>query len=329
MTALSILDLAPINEGGSAADSFANTVDLARLADDLGYRRYWMAEHHGMVGIASAATAVLIGHVAGATRRIRVGAGGIMLPNHSPLMVAEQFGTLDALYPGRIDLGLGRAPGTDPATSRALRRDLQTDPHAFPQDVAELVSYFEGTAPVTAVPGAGQDKIQIWILGSSLFGARLAAQLGRPYSFASHFAPARLHEALAVYRSEFRPSKYLDQPYVMLGYNVFAADSDDEAVYLSSSWQQSFVRLRSGNPGRLPPPQAGYYESLPEPAQGLLDHVLACTAMGSPDTVARQMREFVETTGADELIINSSMFDHAARRRSVDIAAQVMIDDTN
>ena len=328
MTALSILDLAPINEGGSAADSFANTVDLARLADDLGYRRYWMAEHHGMVGIASAATAVLIGHVAGATRRIRVGAGGIMLPNHSPLMVAEQFGTLDTLYPHRIDLGLGRAPGSDAATMRALRRDLNTDPHAFPDDVRELTSYFEGTAPVTAVPGQGCDQIQIWILGSSLAGARLAARLGRPYSFASHFAPAMLHEALATYRSQFQPSKYLDKPYVMLGYNVFAASSDDEAHYLASSWQQSFVRLRSGNPGRLPPPQKNYLDSLPAPARALLDHVLACTATGSPQTVAAQIRAFIEQTGADELIINSSMFDHDARRRSIEIAARAMKGET-
>src|SRR5699024_134718 len=272
----------------------------------------------------SAATAVLIGHVAGATQHIRVGAGGIMLPNHSPLMVAEQFGTLDTLYPDRIDLGLGRAPGTDPATSRALRRDLQTDPHAFPQDVAELVSYFEGTAAITAVPGQGCDRIEIWILGSSLFGAQLAAQMGRPYSFASHFAPAQLHDALAVCRSQFRPSRYLDKPHVMLGYNVFAADSDEEARYLASSWQQSFVRLRSGNPGQLPPPQEGYYESLPESARAVLDHVLGCTAVGSPQTVARQMKQFIEETEADELIINSSMFDHTARRRSVEIAAQVM-----
>lgn len=320
MIPLSILDLAPINEGGSAAESFANTVDLARRADDWGFQRFWMAEHHGMPGIASAATAVLIGHVAGHTSRIRVGAGGIMLPNHAPLVIAEQFGTLEALYPGRIDLGLGRAPGSDRATMRALRRNLDSSADAFPQDVMELIAYFDGEGPVQAVPGGGQ-RVPVWILGSSLFGAQLAAALGLPYAFASHFAPAQMMDAIAIYRRTFRPSRFLDAPYVMLGYNVFAADSDEEARYHASSWQQSFVNLRTGHPGRLPPPVEGYAESLPAQAQALLEHVLACTAIGAPERVARQMYDFIGQTGADELIITSNMYDHTARLRSHEIVA--------
>lgn len=324
MTPLSILDLAPITEGGSAGESFVNTVDLARHAEDWGFGRYWMAEHHGMPGIASAATSVLIGHVAGATESIRVGAGGIMLPNHSPLVIAEQFGTLDALYPGRIELGLGRAPGTDPVTSHALRRSLSTDPNAFPQDVQELVAYLEGTAPVHAIPGEGQAHIPIWILGSSLFGAQLAAVLGRPYSFASHFAPAMMMEAVRVYRARFRPSRYLQQPYVMLGYNVFAADTDEQARFLATSWQQAFVNLRLRSPGRLPPPVADYYESLAPRVRSMLDQVLSCTAIGAPDTVHRQMREFVDRTQPDELIVTSNMYEHAARLRSYEIVAELI-----
>jgi len=280
MTPFSFLDLCPITEGGSVAESLAHTVDVAQHAERWGFNRFWMAEHHGMPGIASAATAVLIGHVAGSTSRIRVGAGGIMLPNHSPLVIAEQFGTLEALYPGRIDLGLGRAPGSDQATARALRRNLDTDPDAFPRDVLELIAYFEGRTPVRAVPGDGQ-QVPIWILGSSLFGAQLAAMLGLPYAFASHFAPAQMMDAIAVYRAQFKPSRFLQRPHVMLGYNVFAADSDDEAHYLASSWQQSFVNLRSGHPGRLPPPVEGYVESLPPQATKLLEHVLSCSAIGS------------------------------------------------
>jgi len=320
MIPLSLLDLCPITEGGSATESFRNTVDLARNADRWGFNRYWMAEHHGMPGIASAATSVLIGHVAGATSRIRVGAGGVMLPNHSPLVIAEQFGTLEALYPGRIDLGLGRAPGSDQSTARALRRNLDGDPDQFPQDVVELLAYFEGRAPVRAVPGEGH-RVLVWILGSSLFGAQLAAMLGLPYAFASHFAPAQMQEALALYRARFRPSPYLAKPYVMLGFNVFAADTEDRAHYLASSWQQSFVNLRSGHPGRLPPPREGYVESLPAQARMLLDHVLACTAIGAPGTVADRMRTFVEHTSADELIVTSNMYDHAARLHSHEIVA--------
>jgi len=320
MIPFSFLDLCPVTEGGSVSESLANTVDLAQHAERWGFNRFWMAEHHGMPGIASAATAVLIGHVAGATSHIRVGAGGIMLPNHSPLVIAEQFGTLEALYPGRIDLGLGRAPGSDQATARALRRNLDTDPDAFPRDVLELIAYFEGRTPVRAVPGDGQ-PVPIWILGSSLFGAQLAAMLGLPYAFASHFAPAQMMDAIAVYRAQFKPSQFLQRPHVMLGFNVFAADTDDEAHYLATSWQQSFVNLRSGHPGRLPPPVEGYVESLAPQGRKLLEHVLSCSAIGSPGTVADRINTFTEQTGADELILTSNMHDHAARLRSIEIAA--------
>ncbi|HET7561394.1 MAG TPA: LLM class flavin-dependent oxidoreductase [Rhodanobacteraceae bacterium] len=323
MIPFSILDLCPIREGGSASESIANTVDIAQHADRWGFTRYWMAEHHGMAGIASAATAVLIGHVAGATSRIRVGAGGVMLPNHSPLVIAEQFGTLEAMYPGRIDLGLGRAPGSDQVTARALRRNLDSDPDEFPRDVMELAAYFEGKGPVRAVPGEGHE-VPIWILGSSLFGAQLAAMLGRPYAFASHFAPAQMMDAIAVYRSHFRPSRYLDKPWVMLGFNVAAADTDAEARYLASSWQQSFVNLRSGRPGRLPPPVEGYVDSLPEQGRRVLDQVLSCSAIGSPATVADGIRAFIEKTGPDEVIVTSNMYDHAARRHSLEIVAELI-----
>ncbi|MGB3836703.1 LLM class flavin-dependent oxidoreductase [Castellaniella sp.] len=320
---LSVLDLAPITEGGSAAESFAHTVDLAQHAETWGYHRYWMAEHHGMTGIASAATSVLIGHVAGATSRIRVGAGGIMLPNHSPLVIAEQFGTLATLYPGRIDLGLGRAPGSDQTTARALRRALNTSADAFPQDVVELMGYFQGANPVRATPGEGCE-IPVWILGSSLFGAQLAAALGLPYAFASHFAPAQMMDAIRVYRQHFQPSEHLDKPYVMLGFNVFAADTDDEARYLASSWQQSFVNLRTGRPGRLPPPVDGYFDNLPFAARELLQQILSCTALGKPDTVAAQTAAFIARTGADELMITCNMHDHAARLRTYEIVAGLM-----
>ncbi len=323
MIPFSFLDLCPITEGGSVAESLAHTVDIAQHAERWGFNRFWMAEHHGMPGIASAATSVLIGHVAGATSRIRVGAGGIMLPNHSPLVIAEQFGTLEALYPGRIDLGLGRAPGSDQATARALRRNLDTDPDAFPRDVLELIAYFEGRTPVRAVPGEGQ-QVPIWILGSSLFGAQLAAMLGLPYAFASHFAPAQMMDAIAVYRAQFKPSRFLQRPHVMLGYNVFAADTDGEARYLATSWQQSFVNLRSGHPGRLPPPVEGYAESLTPQGQKLLEHVLSCSAIGSPRTVANAIDAFIERTGADELILTSNMHDHAARLHSIEIAASLI-----
>lgn len=320
---LSVLDLAPITEGSDAARSFRNSLELAQHAERLGYRRFWLAEHHGMPGIASAATAVLIGHVAGGTRTIRVGAGGIMLPNHSPLVIAEQFGTLESLYPGRIDLGLGRAPGSDQATSRALRRDLASDPDAFPQDVVELMDLMsdEPRQAIRAVPGRGL-KVPVWILGSSLFGAQLAAALGLPYAFASHFAPAQMMQAIALYRANFRPSAQLDKPYVMLGFNVFAADTDEEAAVLATSSQQAFVNLRTGRPSKLPPPLPGYLETLPPQARALLDDVRSCSAIGSPATVRQRMQAFIERTGADELMITSQIFDHQARLHSYAIAAR-------
>src|SRR5690625_142365 len=304
MIPFSVLDLAPIPEGGDAATSFRNTLDLAQHAERWGYHRYWMAEHHGMPGIASAATAVLIGHVAGGTSTMRVGAGGIMLPNHSPLVIAEQFGTLESLYPGRTDLGLGRAPGSDPPTARALRRNLASNPDEFPRDVMELMDYMsdDPRQPVEAVPGKGLN-VPVWILGSSLFGAQLAAALGLPYSFASHFAPQQMMQAIQVYRDSFQPSEHLDKPYVMLGYNVFAADTDEEAHTLASSAQQSFVALRTGKPGRLPPPVPGYFENASPEIQALIRHVMACTAIGTAESVAQQIQDFIARTRADELII--------------------------
>lgn len=324
----SVLDLSPIVEGSDAAQALRNTLDLARHAERLGYRRYWLAEHHSMPGIASAATAVVIAHVASGTSTIRVGAGGIMLPNHSPLVIAEQFGTLESLYPGRIDLGLGRAPGSDQATARALRRNLNADPEEFPNDVLELMSYFEPPAPgqlVQAVPGAGL-KVPIWILGSSLFGAQLAAALGLPYSFASHFAPAQMMQAIELYRARFRPSAQAERPYVMLGYNVFAADDDEQARVLATSMQHAFVSLRSGRPTRLQPPQPGYEERLAPQDRALLAQVMSCSAIGSPATVRAALREFIARTHADELIITSQIFDHAARVRSYEITAQALAD---
>jgi luciferase family oxidoreductase group 1 len=323
MIPLSVLDLAPITAGSDAAQSFRNTLDLAQRTERLGYRRFWLAEHHGMPGIASAATAVLIGHVASGTSSIRVGAGGIMLPNHSPLVIAEQFGTLEALYPGRIDLGLGRAPGSDHATARALRRNLTSDPNEVPQDGLELMGFFAGTHPIRAVPGTGA-KVEIWILGSSLFGAQVAAELGLPYAFASHFAPAAMLQAIDVYRSRFRPSATCEKPYVMLGFNVVAADTDEEAPVLLTSMQQSFVNLRSGRPSTLQPPIAGYERHLAPHERLMLDEVLACSAVGSPATVQEQLLDFIARTDADEIMIASMIYDHAARVRSYEIAARAL-----
>ena len=325
MIPLSILDLAPVTVGSTPAQTFANTLDLARHAERLGYRRFWLAEHHNMPGIASAATAVLIGHVAGGTSSIRVGAGGIMLPNHAPLQVAEQFGTLGALYPGRIDLGLGRAPGTDQAATRALRRYYQ-GAEEFPADVVELLRYFEpaqeGQA-VQAVPGAGIE-VEAWILGSSLFGAQLAAALGLPYAFASHFAPAALDDAVAVYRRTFKPSARLDKPHVMLALNVVAADTDAEARRLFTTQQQAFVNLRRGRPGLVPPPLASA-EAMDEyctPAERVgVDSALACAVVGSPDTVRTGLRAFVERYQPDELMLTANVFDHASRLKSFELAA--------
>ena len=323
MVPLSVLDLAPIAQGSDASAALHNARDLARHAERLGYKRFWMAEHHSMPGIASAATAVALCHVADGTSAIRVGAGGIMLPNHSPLQVAEQFGTLESLFPGRVDLGLGRAPGTDLAAARAMRRSLTSDPNEFPRDVVELLHYFEPAEPgqqVRAVPGEGLE-VPVWILGSSLFGAQLAAQLGLPYAFASHFAPQQMMEAIRVYRATFRPSKRLDKPYVMLGFNVFAADSDEEAELLATSLQQAFVSLRIGQPDKLRPPVAGYSQSLPLEVRAQLRGMLSCSAIGSPATVKTSTEEFVERTGADELMVTSQIFDHSARIRSYEILA--------
>ena len=325
MTPLSVLDLAPITADGNAARSFRNSLDLARHAELWGYIRFWLAEHHSLPGIASAATAVVIGHVAAGTSTIRVGAGGIMLPNHAPLLIAEQFGTLEALFPGRIDLGLGRAPGSDPITARALRRNLASDPEKFPQDVVELMGYFEPARPgqaVIAVPGAGL-AVPIWILGSSLFGAQVAALLGLPFAFASHFAPADLMPAIEIYRERFRPSKQLERPHVMLGFNVFAADTDEQARFLATSMQQAFVNLRSGRPSTLQPPVRDYEGVLSGEAKALLAQVLECSAIGGPATVRRSLLEFVARTAADEVMISSMIFDHEARLHSYEIAAQV------
>ncbi len=319
---LSVLDLAPIVEGGDAASSFAQTVELARIAERLGYRRFWLAEHHGMPGIASAATAVLIGHVAGRTSAIRVGAGGVMLPNHSPLVIAEQFGTLATLYPDRIDLGLGRAPGSDHHVSRALRRGPGAA-ESFPQDVRELLGLFDSPGPgqaVQAVPGGGID-IPVWILGSSLFGAQLAAALGLPFAFASHFAPAALEAALDIYRTRFRPSVRLEQPYVMLGVNVFAAETTQEARFLFSSLQQAFVTLRRGRPGRLQPPDAGFEATLTPGERHGLAEMLACTFVGTPEEVRAGLVAFIAATGADELMVAAHIYDSAARIRSYELLA--------
>jgi luciferase family oxidoreductase group 1 len=323
MPPLSVLDLSPIVEGGDASTALANSLDLARHAERLGYRRFWLAEHHSMPGIASAATAVALAHVAAGTSTIRVGAGGIMLPNHAPLIIAEQFGTLAALHPGRIDLGVGRAPGTDQAAARALRRTLVSQGDDFPSDVMELMAYFRPAAPgqrVIAVPGEGQ-AVPVWILGSSLYGAQLAAALGLPFAFASHFAPQMLDEALAIYRSRFQPSAQLEAPYAMAALSVVAAATDAEARLLFSSQQQAFVNLRSGRPGRLPPPVAGYYESLDPGAAAMLDQALSCAVVGAPETVKAGLAAFARRTGADELMVTSMVFDHAARVRAFEIAA--------
>jgi len=324
MTAFSILDLSPIPEGGDAALALHNSLDLAQHAERWGFRRYWVAEHHNMPGIV---TAVVIAYLANATSTIRVGAGGIMLPNHAPLVIAEQFGTLATLFPGRIDLGLGRAPGTGPRTSHALRRNLDSDVNAFPRDVVELQHYFREAEPgqrVRAVPGVGLE-VPIWILGSSLFGAQLAATLGLPYAFASHFAPAALLEAVATYRSRFEPSAQLSEPYVMVGLNVFAAATVEEARFLRTSAQQSILRLRRGEPGLLPPPVAGFEEGLSPAERQVLDQVQSCSVVGSPGSIRPQVEEFVEHTGADEVIIAAHIFDHDARLRSFEITAAELL----
>ncbi len=326
MTAYSILDLAPVPEGSDIGTALRNSVELASHAERLGYQRYWLAEHHNMPGIASAATSVVIGAVAAATKSIRVGAGGVMLPNHAPLVIAEQFGTLAALYCDRIDLGLGRAPGTDPMTARALRRTLQGDVDSFPQDVMELMRWFEPVVDgqrIAAYPGEGQ-PVKVWILGSSTYGAQLAAHLGLPYAFASHFAPGEMMRATDIYRQTFRPSPYLDKPYVMLGYNAFVADTDAEAQKLFSSVQQAFVNLRLNKAGKLPAPVEGYYERLDGTAKAVVDSALSCAAVGSVDTVAETIKAFVAKTGADELMVTSQIWDPKARVRSLELLAEAV-----
>ena len=322
----SLLDLSPVPEGQTAAAALANTAALAQMAEAQGYHRFWLAEHHNMPGIASAATAVVIGHVAAATKTIRVGAGGIMLPNHAPLMVAEAFGTLETLFPGRIDLGLGRAPGTDMATARALRRHMAPE-DSFPQDVVELLSYLDDApegAPVRAIPGQGS-HVPVWILGSSLYGAQLAAYLGLPYAFASHFAPAALDDALATYRATFRPSKYLAKPYAMMAAGLVVADTDEEARYLRSSQVLAFARLRSGRPGKLPRPTHDLSEVPPSVMAGV-DHALSCAAVGAPDTVRRQLQALIDRHQPDELMVTGMIHDPAARLKSFTLGAEVLRD---
>jgi luciferase family oxidoreductase group 1 len=322
MAAFSVLDLVPVPEGATPSIALANSLDLARHAEAWGYRRYWVAEHHNMVGIVSAATSVVIGYLAGGTKSIRVGAGGIMLPNHSPLVIAEQFGTLAALYPGRIDLGLGRAPGTDMRTWQALRRDPDASDR-FPQDVLELQAYFAPAEPgqaIQAVPGAGQE-VPLWILGSSTFGAQLAAMLGLPYAFASHFAPDALMDALDVYRERFKPSAQLARPHAMVGANVILAETDAEARRLFTSPQQSFARIFRGTRGLLPQPIDDIEAFWSPMEKARASAMLACSFVGTPDGVAPQLRAFLEKTGADELIVAAAIHDHGARLRSYELLA--------
>jgi luciferase family oxidoreductase group 1 len=325
MVPLSVLDLSPITEGSDAGQALRNSLDLARHVEALGYRRYWMAEHHNLPGIASAATAVALAHVAAGTDSIRIGAGGIMLPNHAPLLIAEQFGTLAALHPGRVELGLGRAPGSDQVTARAVRRNLYGDVDEFPRDVVELMGYFQQAEPgqaVQAVPGAGLD-VPIWILGSSTYGAQLAAYLGLPFAFASHFAPAMMMPAIKIYRERFRPSAQLALPRVMLGIVVVAAESDEEARFLFSSLQQSSLNNRIGRPGQVPPPVKDFDSRLDSYARAILDDALGCAIVGGPDTVRRGLDEFIRRTGANELMVTANIFDHAKRKRSFEIVAEL------
>ncbi len=323
----SLLDLAPVPEGSEIPQSFQNSADLAQQAEGWGYHRYWLAEHHNMPGIASAATAVLIGHIASQTTSIRVGAGGIMLPNHAPYMVAEAFGTLAALYGDRIDLGLGRAPGTDMATARALRRGMAPGAgDSFPQDVIDLMGFLgplDPEAQVRAFPGQGSN-VPVWILGSSLYGAQLAAQLGLPYAFASHFAPLALEQALEVYRRTFRPSAYLEKPHAMVAVNVFGAENDAEGIRLRTTMQQAFARLRLGQPGKLPRPVEDISDHLSPPVLAGVNEALTVSATGSPETVKRELSEILERHTPDEVIITGQIHDHSARLRSFEIAAEAL-----
>ncbi|AOO79426.1 LLM class flavin-dependent oxidoreductase [Bosea vaviloviae] len=324
MVAISVLDLVPVIEGQEPGDALRNSIELIRHAETLGYRRYWVAEHHNMTGIASAATAVVIGALAGATSTIRVGAGGVMLPNHAPLVIAEQFGTLEALFPGRIDLGLGRAPGTDQRTLRALRRDPMASDQ-FPQDVLEVQAFFEPAGPnqaVQAVPGAGL-RVPLWILGSSLFGAQLAAELGLPYAFASHFAPDALIQALAIYRERFKPSEQAAKPYAMPGINVVAAETDTEARYLATSLQQRFVGMVRGARGKLQPPIADIEQYWSPAEKAHVSQMLRYAFIGSPETIKRELSAFIAATSADEIMVTAPIHDQAARKRSYEILAQI------
>jgi luciferase family oxidoreductase group 1 len=318
MTRFSVLDLVPVREGGTLSEAFADTANLARAAEAHGCDRFWVAEHHAMDGIAGGATSVVLAHIGNATSRIRIGSGGIMLPNHTPFQIAEQFGTLDALFPGRIDLGLGRAPGAGPELQRALRKNLHQAAEYFPQDVVELRALLTGDVdlPISATPGLGA-KVELWMLGSSLFGAQLAAKLGLPYAFAAHFAPDHLDTALAVYRRDFEPSEALDRPHVMVAMNVFAADTEAGARLLASSQQQSFVRLRSGSPGKLPPPIEGYTDTLPAHAQAMLAHLGQAATFGTPAQVREGIAAFVRRTGADEILLCGATYDSQARIRSL------------
>jgi len=327
MTDFSVLDLVPVREGGTVAEAFNAATELAQKAEDLGCKRFWVAEHHAMDGIAGGATSVVLAHVGNATDRIRIGSGGIMLPNHTPFQIAEQFGTLDALFPGRIDLGLGRAPGAGPELQRALRKNLNQAAEYFPQDVVELRALLTGDVelPIHATPGLGAN-VEMWMLGSSLFGAQLAAKLGMPYAFAAHFAPDHLDSALALYRRDFEPSAQWSKPHVMVAMNVFAADHENEAQLLASSQQQSFVRLRSGNPGKLPPPIADYAKTLPASAQAMLDHLGQAAAVGSPKQVAQLIAAFVSRTKADEIILCGATYDPDARLRSLELTMDAIGD---
>lgn len=325
MTAYSILDLVPVREGGTLAEAFSAATALAQAAEEVGCKRFWVAEHHAMEGIAGGATSVVLAHVANATRRIRIGSGGIMLPNHTPFQIAEQFGTLDALFPGRIDLGLGRAPGAGPELQRALRKDLHQAAEMFPRDVVELRALLTAAPgmPIRATPGAGAE-VEMWMLGSSLFGARLAAQLGLPYAFASHFAPDALDQALELYRRDFQPSDACHEPHVMVAMNLFVADSEDDAEYLASSQMQAFVALRTGRPGKLAPPVRGYRETLPGPVRAMLAHIGQASAIGTPLQVKEAVASFVARTGADEVIFAGPTYDPEARIRSLRVAMEIL-----
>jgi len=325
MIPVSVLDLVPVREGSGVREALVAAADYARAAEAAGYARFWVAEHHAMEGIAGGATAVTLAHIGNATSTIRIGSGGVMLPNHNPFVIAEQFGTLAALFPGRVDLGLGRAPGAGPILGQALRKNLHQAAEYFPQDVVELRALFTGEVdlPIKATPGFGAE-VEMWMLGSSLFGAQLAAQLGMPYAFASHFAPAHLDEALSVYRRQFRPSARLDKPHVMVAMSVFAAETDEEAVFLASSQDQSFVRLRTGEPGKLPPPVENYRTTLPPQALAILEAMDVARAVGSPATVRDRIQRFLERTQADELIVSGSVFDHEARKRSLALTMEAL-----